>query len=89
MELAGAFSDAGFDLLLVGGSVRDALLGRIGVVQDLDFATSARPDDTLGILRSIADDVYTVGKEFGTIGAIVGGTLRTSATFDHETQDTY
>ena len=49
-ELGKVFAQAGHDLYLVGGSVRDALMGRLG--HDLDFTTDARPDTTEAILRS-------------------------------------
>ena len=82
-RLARAFADAGFDLYLVGGSVRDALLGRAGD-QDVDFATDARPDDILATVRPVADDLYTVGKEFGTIGVIMDGVTAEITTYRHE-----
>ncbi|MEV1052318.1 CCA tRNA nucleotidyltransferase [Streptomyces sp. NPDC049887] len=65
-DLARRFQDAGFRLALVGGSVRDALLGRLG--NDLDFTTDARPDDVLKIVRPWADSVWEVGIAFGTVG---------------------
>ncbi|WP_052847500.1 CCA tRNA nucleotidyltransferase [Streptomyces avicenniae] len=65
-DLAARFAEAGFSLALVGGSVRDALLGRLG--HDLDFATDARPDDVLRIVRPWADAVWDVGIAFGTVG---------------------
>ena len=68
--VAGAFARAGQELALVGGSVRDAFLGR--PVADLDLATSARPDDTLAIVAPIADATWDVGREFGTIAARLG-----------------
>ena len=73
-RLGRLFSDAGHELYLVGGSVRDALLGRLG--QDLDFTTSARPDDVEALLRRFSPAVWTIGKAFGTIGCKVteGGT---------------
>jgi poly(A) polymerase len=66
-ELAAQFKAAGFRLALVGGPVRDSLLGRLG--NDLDFTTNARPDDTKKILKKWATDVWDVGIKFGTIGA--------------------
>jgi len=66
-ELAGLFADAGHQLFLVGGSVRDALLDRLG--DDLDFTTSARPDETEALLRRFTPAVWDVGRAFGTIGA--------------------
>lgn len=66
-DLARRFQDAGFSLALVGGSVRDALLGRLG--NDLDFTTDARPEDVLKIVRPWADSVWEVGIAFGTVGA--------------------
>jgi poly(A) polymerase len=65
-DLAERFAKAGFSLALVGGSVRDALLGRLG--NDLDFATDARPQDVLRIVRPWADAVWEVGIAFGTVG---------------------
>ncbi|WP_405464993.1 CCA tRNA nucleotidyltransferase [Streptomyces jietaisiensis] len=77
-DLARRFQEAGFSLALVGGSVRDALLGRLG--NDLDFTTDARPEDVLRIVRPWADAVWDVGIAFGTIGvqkdARVGDTVQ-------------
>jgi poly(A) polymerase len=70
-DLARRFQDAGFGLALVGGSVRDALLGRLG--NDLDFTTDARPEDVLKIVRPWADSVWDVGIAFGTVGAHKAG----------------
>lgn len=66
-DLARRFQEAGFSLALVGGSVRDALLGRLG--NDLDFTTDARPEDVLKIIRPWADAVWEVGIAFGTVAA--------------------
>ena len=66
-ELGRLFASRGHELHLVGGSVRDALLGRLG--EDLDFATSARPEQTQELLKGWADAIWTTGAEFGTIGA--------------------
>jgi poly(A) polymerase len=68
-RLGGLFADAGFRLYLVGGSVRDALRGELG--HDLDFTTDARPDDIEQILRTVTPSVWTIGKEFGTVGCRV------------------
>jgi len=66
-DLAAQFKAAGFRLALVGGPVRDSLLGRLG--NDLDFTTNARPEDTKKLLKNWATDVWDVGIKFGTIGA--------------------
>jgi poly(A) polymerase len=68
-RLGELFSTAGHELYLVGGSVRDALLGKLG--HDLDFATSARPDAVEKLLRRFSPAVWTIGKEYGTIGCKV------------------
>lgn len=65
--LAGAFSEAGFELALVGGPVRDAFLGR--PVNDLDFTTSASPEQIEKIVAPLAEAVWDVGRAFGTIAA--------------------
>lgn len=69
--LAAAFHDAGHELALVGGPVRDAFLDR--AVTDLDFTTDARPERILEIIAPIADAHWDIGREFGTIGARIGG----------------
>lgn len=69
-RLASAFADAGYELALVGGPVRDALLDR--PVHDLDFTTDARPDDILRVVSPLADAVWDIGRQFGTIGARFG-----------------
>ncbi|QDP98506.1 CCA tRNA nucleotidyltransferase [Microlunatus elymi] len=69
-RLGQLFAEAGHRLYLVGGTVRDAILGELG--QDLDFTTSARPDEIERLLRTVTKTVWTVGREFGTIGGQVG-----------------
>lgn len=66
-KLSTAFQAAGHEFALVGGPVRDALLGR--EVTDLDFTTSARPDETREILERLTKNVWDVGRDFGTIAA--------------------
>jgi len=71
-ELARAFAAEGYELYLVGGVVRDALLGQ-PMPSDLDFATNAPPAQTKRILESAgAASVYLIGERFGTVGAIFG-----------------
>jgi poly(A) polymerase len=67
VELGARFAAAGFELALVGGSVRDLILGR--PVNDLDFTTDARPEQTEEVLAGWADATWDVGRAFGTIGA--------------------
>ena len=65
-ELGARFESAGEDIALVGGPVRDAMLGRLQ--NDLDFSTSARPEVTEKLVRGWADSVWDLGRAFGTIG---------------------
>ena len=76
-KVASAFADAGFELALVGGPVRDAMLGRD--VTDLDFTTNASPDEILAVVKPVSDAQWDIGREFGTIGARVtaGGMTET------------
>ena len=70
--LAARFEAAGRRLYLVGGVVRDAVLGRLDPDGDLDFTTDAPPDEIERIVAPIADAVWTQGKRFGTIGLRLG-----------------
>jgi poly(A) polymerase len=70
--LAARFQAAGFRLYLVGGVVRDAVLGRLDDDADLDFTTDARPDDIEALVTGWADAVWDQGRRFGTIGLRVG-----------------
>ncbi|HEX6921180.1 MAG TPA: CCA tRNA nucleotidyltransferase [Actinomycetes bacterium] len=81
-ELAGRFTSAGHQLALVGGSVRDALLGRLG--QDLDLTTDARPEQVLDLVRGWADAHWEVGIAFGTVGARKGDYLIEITTYRSE-----
>jgi poly(A) polymerase len=71
VRLGEAFRGAGHELYLVGGYVRDALLGREH--PDADAATDAHPRRTKQLLAPVAEHLWTVGEKFGTIGAEVGG----------------
>ena len=69
-ELASLFKSAGYKLALVGGPVRDAILGRLG--NDLDFTTDALPKDCEKILNKWADSVWDIGAAFGTVAGKKG-----------------
>ena len=84
-KLASAFKAAGFKLALVGGPVRDAILGRLG--NDLDFTTDAKPAQTKKILESWADSVWEIGAEFGTIAARKGEIEVEITTYRSESYD--
>ncbi|HUE08783.1 MAG TPA: CCA tRNA nucleotidyltransferase [Acidimicrobiales bacterium] len=72
-ELARRFAAAGKSLYLVGGSVRDALFpGADSEDSDFDLTTDARPDEIEGLVRGWADDIWTQGARFGTIGCRKG-----------------
>lgn len=69
-RLGALFESAGFELALVGGPVRDAILGR--VAPDLDFTTNASPDEILKLLKPISSATWDIGRAFGTIAAQIG-----------------
>ncbi len=82
-RLGRAFQERGQALYLVGGSVRDEILGR--PTHDLDFATSAPPEVTRAILEVAGPDtLYTIGEKFGTIGATFGDVVVEITTFRGE-----
>ena len=72
-DIAARFQSAGHRLYLVGGVVRDAVLGRLAAHSDLDFTTDALPEETEAAVAGWADAVWTQGKRFGTIGLRAGG----------------
>ena len=85
LALGRAFAAAGRQLHLVGGTVRDALMGRVD--EDLDFTTDARPDEVLALVTPIAQATWTTGIEFGTIGAQVDGRMCEITTFRADRYD--
>ena len=84
-SLAQSFAAQGFRLALVGGPVRDALLGRLG--NDLDFTTDARPEVTKKILQGWAENVWDTGFEFGTVAGKRGDTTVEVTTYRTESYD--
>ena len=83
--LGALFADAGHELYLVGGSVRDAVLQRLST--DLDFATDARPEQLQKLLRPWADALWDTGIDFGTIGAEKSGQRLEITTFRADRYD--
>ena len=83
--LAERFAAAGHALALVGGSVRDGLLGRLG--DDLDFTTDARPEQVLKLVKGWAEAVWDVGIAFGTVGCQKDGYKLEITTYRSEAYD--
>lgn len=71
-RLFGAFHEAGHSLYLVGGCVRDLMMGPLVSAQtpDIDFATSARPAQIKALLQAKGWRTYAVGERYGTIATI-------------------
>lgn len=84
-SLAEAYKEAGFRLALVGGPVRDAILGRLG--NDLDFTTNARPAESTLLLKRWADAIWETGAAFGTIAAKKGDVTVEVTTYRSESYD--
>src|SRR5450755_2934196 len=84
-ELGARFAAAGHQLHLVGGSVRDALLSRLG--DDLDFTTDARPAEVIDLIDGWADAVWGTGIDFGTVGAAKSGLRLEITTFRSDLYD--
>ena len=83
-ELGDRFQAAGHELYLVGGVVRDLVLGRLVPDADADFATDASPAETSRVLRGWAEAQYLVGVRFGTVGARRRGRTLEITTFREE-----
>ncbi len=83
--LGARFAAAGFELYLVGGSVRDAVLGRL--TNDLDFTTDARPDKVKELLHGWAEAIWDTGIDFGTISAAKAGHQIEITTFRADSYD--
>ena len=84
-SLVEEYKKAGFTLALVGGPVRDAILGRLG--NDLDFTTNARPDASIKILKRWGDSIWDTGAAFGTIAAKKGPVMVEVTTYRSESYD--
>lgn len=83
-ELGDRFQAAGHELYLVGGVVRDLVMGRLMPDADMDFATDASPAETSRVLRRWAEAQYLVGVRFGTVGARRHGRVLEITTFREE-----
>ena len=86
-ELGALFAAAGHELYLVGGSVRDAVLGRLTTQADLDFTTNARPEVVQRLVRSWADALWDTGIEYGTVGVGRAGRRLEITTFRADSYD--
>lgn len=85
LELGQRFVDAGHELSLVGGPVRDLFLGRTS--PDLDFTTDATPDQTVALIKKWADNFWEIGRAFGTIGMRKAGFQIEITTYRAEAYD--
>jgi len=84
-RLANAFAEAGHELALVGGPVRDAFLDRD--THDLDFTTDATPEQILRLVKPLADAHWDIGRAFGTIGAVIAGETVEITTYRADSYD--
>jgi poly(A) polymerase len=84
-EVGAVFEAAGHQLYLVGGTVRDAVLGRL--TTDLDFTTDARPETVQAIMRPWADALWDTGIDFGTVGVGKAGHRLEITTFRADSYD--
>ena len=90
-NLAELFAAQGKRLFLVGGAVRDLLLGQDLASADLDFTTDALPEEIKQIVEPAASSLWTQGEKFGTIGCVIGGrgceiTTHRREAYDHDSR---
>lgn len=90
-ELAELFAARGKRLFLVGGAVRDLLLGQDLTAADLDFTTDALPEEIKQIVEPVASSLWTQGEKFGTIGCVIDGrgceiTTHRREAYDHDSR---
>ena len=85
--LTARFAEAGHELAIVGGPVRDIMMGRSVVTHDLDLTTDARPERIEDLVRGWADHVWDVGMRFGTVGALKGDHRLEITTYRTESYD--
>ena len=85
MDLSRIFDNAGYEIALVGGPVRDLIIGR--PVKDFDFTTNAKPEEMVPFLESWADTVWDIGIEFGTVGVRKGDFIAEITTYRSEIYD--
>lgn len=88
-ELARLFDAAGHELSIVGGTVRDAFLGKAlsGDDVDLDFTTDATPEQTEAVLAPLGKTLWDTGRRFGTIGVRLGGYVCEITTYRSDAYD--
>ena len=84
-ELSSIFQKGGFQLYIVGGSVRDAFLGKTH--DDFDFTTNASPETTIKLVNDYADELWKIGIDFGTIGIEKRGLKAEITTFRSDNYD--
>lgn len=90
-ELAELFAARGKRLFLVGGAMRDLVLGENLASADLDFTTDALPEEIKQIVEPVASSLWTQGEKFGTIGCVIGGrgceiTTHRKEAYDHDSR---
>ena len=90
-ELAELFAARGKRLFLVGGAMRDLLLGQDLTAADLDFTTGALPEEIKQIVEPVASSLWTQGEKFGTIGCVIDGrgceiTTHRKEAYDHDSR---
>jgi len=80
-----SYAEAGFEIYLVGGAVRDGILGI--ETKDFDFTTNARPEDSLKILHKNGYKTTEIGKAFGTVETIIDECSVHITTYREDTYD--